>query len=506
MKSISKEIKLNLYITIITSFLTFVINKYFAEYMGIRDLSMMKLFSQLISYLNLAELGIGTAAMYELYKYIALKDRKAISSVLYTLEVFYKKVSIYIILGGVIISCFFSIMIKENLNFKIYVIWAVYVVGVLSSYSYAKNYTFFLADQRFVYIKKIQGLSKITIQLLQIIVIIKLKSFVIFGILIILENIILYKVFKKKYYVEYSDIKKNKIINIEIIKNTKYLFWHKIGGLIVFNTDYIIISIFLSLNFVGIYSNYLLLCQAISTILGTITSVLIPKIGEYISVNKKEDIYLYWRKLNILYLFINLVFILCMYKLSDSFIKLWMGNEYIFPKKTLQIIVINLFIQLNRSAIDIFKSGSGFFKDIYSPILESILNLFFSILLVNKIGFNGVILGTLISNVLIIYLLKPILVFKNCFDKKIKDYFWYIFYQNILIIISVFITLNVINKINIIEIKNWLDWLVFSTKTGVLVTFSLLFCFSFCKEFRNILIENLKQIFKIKKVKNNIKK
>ncbi|WP_407535970.1 oligosaccharide flippase family protein [Cetobacterium somerae] len=505
MTTTKQEIKLNFIITILTSIFTFLINKYFSEYMGINELGLMKLFVQLISYLNLVELGIGTAAMYELYKYLSKNDYENINSILYTLNVFYWKISKYIMLFGGVIALFFPFLVKDSLNLQTYVIWFIYVLGVISSYSYAKNYTLFLADQKFSYVRKVQGISKIFVQILQLIVIIKWNSFYIFATLIILENIFIYNFFRKKYIKEYFKFEDytNKIINRDLIKNIKYLFWHKIGSLIVFNTDYIVISIFISLRIVGIYSNYLLICQALAMIIGISTSVLTPKIGKFITENNKNKIYFYWKKLDTLYLFINLFLILTTYQLIDSFIILWLGNDYLLPNTTLRLILLNLFIQMNRTMIDIFKSGSGFFDDTYSPVLESIINLFFSIVLVKKIGFNGILIGTLLSNIVVIYCLKPILVFKRCFDKKISDYIKNICFQNFLILISIISVSKILTIIKIEEINSWVEWIIFAIKVSIIVLLSLIISFSFNKEFRILLLNILKLFKNMKRMKKN---
>lgn len=498
MTTINQEIKLNFIITILTSIFTFLINKYFSEYMGINELGLMKLFVQLISYLNLVELGIGTAAMYELYKYLSKNDYESVNSILYTLTTFYWKISKYIILFGGVIALFFPFLIKDSLKLETYIIWLIYVLGVISSYSYAKNYTLFLADQKFSYIRKVQGISKIFVQILQLIVIIKYNSFYIFAILIILENILIYNFFKKKYTKEYLKFGeyKEKIINKDLIKNIKYLFWHKIGSLVVFNTDYIVISIFISLRVVGIYSNYLLICQALAMIIGIFTSVITPKVGKFITENSKNEIYLHWKKLDIIYLFANLFLILTTYQLIDSFITVWLGSDYILPKTTSKLILLNLFIQMNRSTIDIFKSGSGFFDDTYSPILESIINLFFSIVLVKRMGFNGILIGTLLSSIVVIYFLKPILVFKRCFDKKISDFIKNICFQNFLILISILIISKVLVIIKIEEINSWIEWISFAMKVSTIVLLSLIISFSFSGEFRRLLLSTLKMLKK----------
>ena len=276
-----------------------------------------------------------------------------------------------------------------------------------------------------------------------------------------------------------------KIKDRSITNNLKNLFWHKIAGLIVFNTDLILISKFISLEIVGIYASYQMIVQMIGTILGIILNVLRPKIGKFIAENNKIDIFNYWRNLNILFLFISVLFCFCTYKLINNFIVLWLGKQFILSQLTVILILINLFIQCFRGITDIFKDGSGFFDDIYLPISEAIINFVVSIILVQYIGLNGVIIGTIISNILIICIARPILVFRRCFDKNIKDYIKIYGNYLILTIISLRSCNFILKFIPLKDVNSWLDWIVQSIIVGSITLIIVFIIFLSNKDFRS---------------------
>ena len=145
--------------------------------------------------------------------------------------------------------------------------------------------------------------------------------------------------------------------------------------------------------------------------------------------------------------------------------------------------MINIF----RTIVDVFKDSCGFFDDIQSPILESVINLVFSIILGIKYGLNGIIIGTIISNIVVILIYKPILVFKRCFDKDIKEYIKVYGNYLILLIISLF-CLNIATKPFIREnINSWLDWIIYATTISAITGVVLFIVFLLNKEFRNII-------------------
>lgn len=485
-----KEVLINLILTVITGLIVFFQNKYFVKYMGIENLGIMKLFTQLLQYLNIIELGLGSASSFALYKPLAEKNQEQVSIIISTIKRIYNKIAIILLLLGMLVTPFLPYFIKLN-NFSkdIYLWWILYVINTVSTYLYIKYVILFTANQEFIYVRFIQSISKIFYQMLQIVFIIKFQSFYIFIFLLLLDNLTQYILFKIHYNKNYSYIYKTKEKYLELNKDIKNLFWHKIAGLLVFNTDLILISKFVSIEAVGIYSSYQIILQMILTIIGVFFNVIRPKIGKYISMNKKENIYYLFRKINVVILMIGIYFSFCTYILINIFVDIWIGKEYLLKKLIIILITINLFVNIFRNVLEIFKESSGFFDDIQSPILESIINLFFSIILGLKMGLVGIIIGTIISNISIILIYKPVLVFKRCFDKDWLEYGKVYGNYLFLIVLSLFI-LNLITKpFIVLEINGWIEWIIYAIKISSISGFVIFFIFLINKEFRNILRE-----------------
>lgn len=495
-EKISHNLLINLVLTLGIGILNFVVNKYFVDNVGVETLGLMKLFTQMIAYLSLAELGIGSASAYALYKPLVEKNINQINIVISTIEYFYRKITQIIILLGVLLSFSIPYFIKmDSYSKEVYLYWILYVINTALTYSFAKYTILFTANQEYGYVRKVQGVGRIILQILQIFVLIKFKSFSFFIFLMIVESFFIAYSYSRHYKKNYNYIKKVENREKTIIKDMKNLFWHKIGSVVIYNTDYIILSKFMSLSIVGIYSSYIMVCQIIMTLLNIITPVITPKIGEFIVKNTKENIYFHWKKLQIIYIFLSTVFIICTYYLIEPFVILWLGKEFTLPKLTIILILINLFINLSKIITDTFKFSCGFFDDTYAPILESLINLFISIILVQKIGLNGVILGTLFSNILIIVLLKPILVFKRCFDKNILVYLKDSFVFLLLITISIFLVNKILNLINL-NLNNINDWLYFIKKSlilGIITLVIVFLVFLSDKNFRKFIMENIKR-------------
>ena len=492
-EKLKKNLRTNLIITLITSILSFVLNKYFSEYMGVETLGLMRLFTQIIAYLNLADMGIGMASAYSLYKPLIEKNKQQINLIVSTIDYFYKRISIVILTIGLLLNIFLNKFIENsNYGYLLYIYWSLYVFNTSVSYFYAKYSILFTANQEYEKVRVIQGSGRIIFQFLQIIFMIKIQSFFVFILMMILENLYSYILLSKHYRKSYSNIKKVKEIDKKIIKDSKNLFWHRLAGVIVFNTDYIVLSKFTSLATIGIYSSYLIIYQIIMTLIGIISNVLVPIVGKFVAENEKKEIYEKWNELYLIYFYISTFMIICTYNLIISFVKLWLGDEYILSNLTIILILINLFIQMTREITEMFKTVSGFFDDTYAPFLEGGLNIIFSLILVQKMGLNGVIIGTIISNVVIILFLKPILVFKRCFNKKAIDYLKIFSLYLFLTLISIFFIQLIMIKIEFYKIDTWLNWIIKAILVSGISSIIITTVFLLNKNFRRIIKKIIK--------------
>ena len=487
-RNLKKDIILNFIITLLISLIGFIQNKYFVKYLGIELLGILKLFNQLFQYLNIVEMGIGSASAYALYKPLAEKNIDDISKIISTIKNIYNKIAI--ILFGLGLACipllpFFMKM--DNFNKSIYLYWILFLINTISTYLYIKYVILFTADQQFIKVKFIQSSSKIFYQILQIIFLMRVSSLYLYIFLLLLDNLTQYIFFKIYYKRRYSYIYTTKERYLGIKSDIKNLFWHKIGGLIVFNTDLILISKLVSIEIVGIYASYMMVFQILKTIINILYSVLTPKIGKYIAQNNKENIYKSFKEINIVFILLGMILIFPTFKLINIFIKLWIGKEFTLENWTIVLICINYYIDLVRWILEAYKTGSGFFDDIQSPIFEAVINLVFSIILGIKYGLDGIIMGTIISNILVIMIYKPILVFKRCFDKGVKEYIKIYGNYLILLIISL-ILLNIATKPFIrTNINTWIDWIIYATTISIITGVVLFIVFLLNKEFRSVI-------------------
>ncbi|MGV3073738.1 lipopolysaccharide biosynthesis protein [Clostridium baratii] len=491
--------KINFIFYIINIIIMFISRSIFIKILGANITGLNSLYTSLIGLLNVAELGVGVAIGYSLYKPLSEKNYQKIKDIMILFKYYYNRIAKIIFIFGILISFILPFLIKGQVDLTYaYIYYFMYLLNCVISYMFTYKQTLIIADQKQYKIAYILNISKIIKVLFQCFIIVITRSFFAWLLLEIIFNIISMYLANKKidneYYVslKYTNNKNISIIkneNIEIGKNIKNMFFHKIASFVIYQTDVIVISAFSTLKETAIYANYMMIINALSGLISTAIGSIMPSIGNLIAEKSDEDSY---NTFKILYLFDNiLALFICIvtYEIINKFITFWIGPEYLFSNYIVLAIIINLYIQISRGSVDRFKDGYGIYWDIYAPIIESIVNLIFSIYLAYKFGIIGVFIGTIISNFIIVILWKPYILFKIGFKKKISLYIrqaCYIYFFNI----SIWVILNYIykNYLNLIYVNNlFLNMLIHFILVSLLCLM-LIFIFYFKnKEFKKLL-------------------
>jgi len=412
----------NFLVTIIISILLFIIQKVFVISLGKELLGLWKFFFSLMGFVKLLDFGIFTVSTQALYKPFANKNQKEINITISTLNDVYKKVFFAVLTSGFLFGFLMPCIITTDFKKEYLIYWYLLVFSEAFFYFAIKYKSFFIANGEYLYVIISEGVVKTAILLIQIFVLLYFNSFILFLSLYLFQSLLLYLIYIiyfKRYYIYFKTSLKEE----KIIKNLKNMFWHKIGTVAVFSTDNILLAKFISLAMVAVYTTYLLIYQAIITFVNVLTNVFSVKIGVFIAKSTKDGIYHFWRKFVVFYLFLSLFFCWMMFLFINDFIRLWMGEEFLLPKLTVILIVINLFLHINRIIIDVFKNNFGIFEDVYNPLFEAALNFSVSLALVKPFGINGVLIGTVLSNLVVVYYFKPLILYKKGFEKEKKEFF-----------------------------------------------------------------------------------
>jgi len=427
-----KNVKVALIFYVINLVLQFFFRKVFLDYLGSEVLGLNTTAMNLLQFLNLAELGVGAAVSYSLYKPLAIKDKQQVNEIVSLQGYLYSKIGVIILFAGIILMLFFPI-IFSNIKIPLWYAYATFGVLFISALvGYFLNYQqiLLISDQKEYKLNYIIQGVKVLKVLLQIFSILLLSNGYIWW--LFWELIAVFVTIGGIKYIlklEYPWLKTNINLGKELIKKhpqithkTKQLFAHKLAGFALTESNQLVIFAFTSLSFIAAYGNYLLVIAGITALLGAVFNSTNAGVGNLVSEGNEDKILTIFEELFTVRFFLAIVSCYCVYKLTPAFITYWVGSKYLLDNSSLLLLVILMFINITRLTVDSFLNGFGLFKDIGAPIIETVINVGLSILLGYFYGINGVLIGVIISMCLIVLCWKPYFLFKSGFHTKIRHY------------------------------------------------------------------------------------
>lgn len=439
-----KKTMLNAKINLICYFASFITafftRKILLDQLGAEFIGFTGTVGSLLSFLNLAELGIGTAIGYVLYKPIADGDKFKINEIISVFGYLYRIIGIIILSLGIIGSLFLPLIFSDTdiplgvIYFGFYAYLAASMIGYFVNYRAA----LLSADQRNYIVTgyfQITNTSKVVLQMIMAIYF--ANFYIYFAIELIggiINAIILNWKINKTYPWLKNEIKQGKQIfkkYPEIIKYTKQLFAHKIGGLVQFQLTPFLIYSFVSLPVVALYTNYTIIAQKLEGVISATINSANAAVGNLIAEGNKARIIKVFEELLAIRIFVAPIIAACIYTFSSQFIGVWLGNEYILDKNIVAIIAILSALNIARGVVDQFINGCGLFADVWAPYAESIIMVVFAIMGGYLWGLPGVLCGPLASLIAIIFIWKPYYLFSKGFKLSVLIY-WKFFIINIL--------------------------------------------------------------------------
>ncbi|MBS5335646.1 MAG: hypothetical protein UC708_03320 [Anaerovoracaceae bacterium] len=405
---------------------TAVIKVLTIEYVGLSGL-----FSNVLMMLSLAELGIGEAIIFSMYGPIARGEKDNIGAIMGFYKKVYISVGIFIMAAGLAITPWIDFFIKDMPEIpEIYWIYALYVINSSVSYFFSYKTAFITANQSNSVVVINNGLWEVAMVTVQVILLIATKNYILYmiiGIVFVLcRNISISAIADKRYPVlkEKTKVPLSKEIFGEIKKNTGAMVFHKIGTIIVFATDNLILSKFVGLISVGIYANYYTITNAVTVFINKFFQAISASVGN-LAVNESSE-----RQEQTFFrtLFINFWMYAfsccCLFNLMNPFINdIWLGEGFLFERTIVLLMVIKIYFTGMRGSVQTFKNAKGlYWQNRYMPIYESLINLAASLILVRYIGVAGVIAGTIISSVTTCVWIEPHVLYKYGFKKSAKQF------------------------------------------------------------------------------------
>jgi O-antigen/teichoic acid export membrane protein len=372
------------------------------NYVGINGL-----FTDILNVLSLTELGAGTAITYALYRPIAERDIEKQKSLMKMFQQFYQIVALIVLILGLLVIPFMDVLIKNQPDVDhLTMIYLMYLANTVLSYLFVYKRILIDAHQKNYLVTLGQTIFMIVQDVLQIILLFTTGNYILFMCISLVctlgANLTISALADRMYpYLrERSVTPLQKEQRVSIFNNVRAMLMHKIGNVVVNNTDNLLLSSIVGIASVGLYSNYYLLIGSVRQVLDEIFKGITASVGNLGVTEDSEKV----RKIFEASFFVGQWLYgfaaICLYELLNPFVELSFGEKYVFPKSVVLILCINFFVTGMRKATLVFRDSMGlFWYDRYKSIIEAAINLVVSILLALRFGTAGVFWGTFISTV-----------------------------------------------------------------------------------------------------------
>jgi O-antigen/teichoic acid export membrane protein len=396
----------------------------------------------------LAELGVGNAMVFSMYKPIAEDNSTEICALMNLYKMYYRIIGVIVLVVGIIVCPFLTYLIKGNVpsNLNIYVLYILNLMATVFSYwLFAYKNSILQAHQRQDVISKVTIVVNTIMYILQIVGICVFRNYYTYVILLLLGQIFvnIFTAYKSnKLYPQYKA--KGKLGKVEIRKinqRVKDLFTAKIGGIIVNSADSIVISAFLGLTTLAIYENYYFIVKSIIAMLAVVFSSCTAGIGNSLIVESNEKNYNDLKKFTFIIAWITGFCSISLLCVIQNFIELWVGPDLLIAISNVLCLIVYFWVNEINSVLLLYKDAGGIWhSDRLRPLITALTNLLLNIILVQYIGLYGVILSTVLSTVLIGFPWLINNLFKYIFKMKSTEYLIKIFQYLIITIIAAGIT------------------------------------------------------------------
>ncbi len=419
--------------TFATAVMSFILRTIFIHYLSAELLGVNSLYTNILSILSMAELGIGTALNFSLYGPVARKDTEKIKSYMLMYRKAYYVIAMVVAVIGLAIAPFLKYLIKEPGHVTardLTLYYLIFLFNTVSSYFVAYKYSLVNAEQKNYIQTNINTITKVITVLLQILILVTTRNFYCY-LLTDAAVQLLQKLFVNRYlnhmYPYLLDKKVTKLTKEEsgeVWAKTRALVLHKVGDVARLQTDTIIISAFINVTMSGIVDNYNLVINTIANFVNIILNNVISGFGNLIATEGRQKQYDMFMVYRFVASWVYGYIVTALFVLLTPFIRgIWLGDAWVIPTSALVLILTDFYFKGDRIVLSNYKTAAGIFEpDKYLTLIQGAVNLVLSIVLVQKIGLTGIYVGTVVSG-LIANITKPVIIYHLCFEKKAYSYF-----------------------------------------------------------------------------------
>ena len=430
------NIKVGMLFYVLSLILAFFSRKVFLDCLGAEFIGLTGMLTNIMSFLSVAELGIGTSIVYFLYKPLQEDNHGKINEVMSMLAYLYRCIGFVIGAGGLAVSLTFPWWLGDLKTAGLPLVYFAFYSFLLSSMAgYIFNYKQLLvsANQKqylvnayFQSISIVQSLTQIVLAYYYR----NLYLWVVVGLVFTVIGIIVFNHRIRQLYpwlqVNLGQGRQNLKKYPEVLRKTRQIFIAKMKDFILYRSDELLVGVLVTVTQVAFYGNYTIITSKLNFLVNILSDGMNAGIGNLVAEgNMKNTMKVFWELTAIRFFIVGIVvFGLLMF--VQPFIVCWLGPGYRLSDTIVYLLLLNIFIMLSRGVVEMYIAAHGLYQDVWASWTELALNLSFTLLLAPTWGFNmgiaGILLGKIVSVFFIALFWKPYFLFTRGLHTTVTDY------------------------------------------------------------------------------------
>lgn len=444
------NIKVGMFFYILSLFLAFFSRKVFLDCLGAEFIGLTGMLMNIMSFLSVAELGIGTSIVYFLYKPLQEDNHEKINEVMSMLAFLYRCIGFIIGAGGLIISLFFPWWFGHLGTGLPLVYFAFFSFLATSMVGYIFNYRQLLvgANQRQYVVNAYFQTIALVQSIVQIILAYYYRNlylWVVVGLVFTVIGCIVFNYRIRKEYpwlrISLKEGKANLKKYPEVLKKTRQIFVQRIKDFILYRSDEILVGMFVSVVQVAFYGNYTIITSKLNFLVNILSDGMNAGIGNLVAEgNNQNTMKVFWELTAIRFLIVGIV-VFGLLLFLQPFVTCWFGQQYRLSDLIVYLLIFNIFIFLSRGVVEMFISAHGLFSDVWAAWAELALNLTITLCLAPFYGIVGILLGKIISVFFIATFWKPYFLFSKGLHKRVTVYWKGMFPYYAIFLVFIAVTL-----------------------------------------------------------------
>jgi O-antigen/teichoic acid export membrane protein len=425
------NIKVGMLFYVLSLFLAFFSRKIFLDCLGAEFIGLTGMLMNIMSFLSVAELGIGTSIVYFLYKPLQEDNHEKINEVMSMLAYLYRCIGGIIGICGILVSLFFPWWFGHLTTGLplVYFAFFSFLTTTVSAYVFnykqllvSANQKQYLVNAYFQTIAIVQSITQILLAWYYR----NLWLWIIVGLVFTIIGIIVFNIRIRQLY-PWLDInlkkgRENLKHYPEVLKKTRQIFVQKIKDFILYRSDEILVGMFVSVVQVAFYGNYTIITSKLNFLVNILSDGINAGVGNLVAEgNEKNIMKVFWELTAVRFLIVGIV-VFGLLLFIQPFVSCWFGHQYRLSDLIMYLLTFNIFIYLSRGVVENYIAAHGLYSDVWVAWTELGLNIAITLCLAPLYGIVGILLGKIISVFFIAIFWKPYFLFSKGLHQSVSVY------------------------------------------------------------------------------------